>query len=165
MVRLAIILADIRSLHNVGSILRSADGFGVSQVYYSGYTPYPLQPNDKRLPHISHKTTSQIHKTALGAEMLPAKVYETAQQAIAAARADGFQIAALEQHADQTPLQNFIPKEDTALLLGNEVEGISSEQISLADVILEIPMFGHKESFNVSVAAGIALYQLRVGAQ
>lgn len=163
MVQLAVILADIRSLHNVGSILRSADGFGVSHVYYGGYTPYPLQPDDIRLPHESRKLTEQIHKTALGAELLPATVCMTAADAIAAAKADGFQVVALEQHEQHTPLQKFTAKTDTALLLGNEVTGIPDEQISLADVILEIPMFGQKESFNVSVAAGIALYQLRVG--
>lgn len=164
MVQIAVILADIRSIHNVGSILRSADGFGVAHVYYGGYTPYPIQPNDPRLPHESRKLTEQIHKTALGAEKLPASVHANAIDAIKAAQADGYQIAALEQHPSHISLPAFSPQSDTALLLGNELTGIPDEQISLADVILEIPMFGQKESYNVSVAAGIALYQLRTGA-
>jgi 23S rRNA (guanosine2251-2'-O)-methyltransferase len=163
MFKLAVILADIRSLHNVGSILRSADGFGVSHIYYAGYTPYPIQPNDSRLPHESRKLTAQIHKTALGAEMLPATVFANPLEAIATAKAAGYQIVALEQSEQTVNLQDFALTQNTALLLGNEVTGIPNEQLLTADVILEIPMFGQKESFNVSVAAGIALYQIRCG--
>jgi tRNA G18 (ribose-2'-O)-methylase SpoU len=161
MVKLAVILSDIRSLHNVGSILRSADGFGVSHIYYAGYTPYPLQAQDTRLPHESRKITEQIHKTALGAEMLPSSLHATTQDAMSAARKDGYQIAALEQHPKSSNLVTFHMTTQTALLVGNEVTGIPDSDLQAVDVILEIPMFGSKESFNVSVAAGIALYQLR----
>lgn len=164
MVKIAVILSDIRSLHNVGSILRSADGFGVSHVYFSGYTPYPLQPNDTRLPHESRKLTDQIRKTALGGELLPASVHATFEEAIDAARTDGYQIAALEQAKTSIELPSFRPTHNTALVLGNEVTGIPDSDLKQVDVILEIPMFGTKESFNVSVSAGIALYQLRLGA-
>lgn len=164
MFKIAVILSDIRSLHNVGSILRSADGFGASHIYYAGYTPYPLQPNDTRLPHESRKLTEQIHKTALGGELLPGSVHVTTNEAVRAAKAAGYTIAALEQAATSTKLPLFTPNSDVALLLGNEVTGILPSDLELADVILEIPMFGTKESFNVSVSAGIALYQLRLGA-
>lgn len=161
MFKLAVILADIRSLHNVGSILRSADGFGVSHIYYAGYTPYPIQPNDTRIPHESRKITAQIHKTALGAEELPSSLHTTTADAINAAKLDGYLVAALEQSNDSQNITQFTPENDIALLLGNEVTGISNSVLAGTDVILEIPMFGAKESFNVSVAAGIALYQLR----
>ena len=163
MFKLAVILADIRSLHNVGSILRSADGFGVSHIYYAGYTPYPLQPNDTRLPHESRNLTAQIHKTALGAETLPASLHKTVEDAIQTAKKDGYYIAALEQSHQSQKLTTYNTHHDTALLVGNEVTGVSDSVLSTVDVILEIPMFGSKESFNVSVASGIALYQLRTG--
>lgn len=161
MFKLAVIIADIRSLHNVGSILRSADGFGVSHIYYAGYTPYPLQPNDTRLPHESRRITTQIHKTALGAENLPSSLHTTTNDALQAAKADGYTIVALEQSDNSLDITKFTPSGDIALLLGNEVAGISDSVLQDVDVILEIPMFGSKESFNVSVATGIALYQLR----
>lgn len=161
MVKIALILVDIRSLHNVGSILRSADGFGVSHIYYAGYTPYPLQPDDTRIPHESKKLTNQIHKTALGAEILPASLHADGKAAIQAAKKAGYHIAAIEQHPRSVPIGKFEPLTDIALLLGNEVTGISSELLNEVDDILEIPMFGNKESFNVSVSTGIALYALR----
>jgi tRNA G18 (ribose-2'-O)-methylase SpoU len=163
MFKLAVIIADIRSLHNVGSILRSADGFGVSHIYYAGYSPYPLQPNDVRLPHESRKITAQIHKAALGAELLPSSLHTTTEEAMQAARLHGYSIAALEQSDKSLPLGAYQLTQDTALLIGNEVTGIPNSVLHDVDVILEIPMFGSKESFNVSVATGIALYQLRAG--
>lgn len=163
MFKLAVIIADIRSLHNVGSILRSADGFGVSHIYYAGYTPYPLQPNDTRLPHESRKITAQISKTALGAENIASSLHKDIYSAIVAAQSDGYSIAALEQSPKSTSLEQYSLNKPLALLLGNELSGISNSVLKSVDVILEIPMFGTKESFNVSVAAGIALYQLRLG--
>ncbi len=163
MFKFALILGDIRSTHNVGSILRTADGFGVSEIYYGGYTPYPVQPKDIRLPHESRKTTDQIHKTALGAERLPSKVFTTVNDAIQAAKSDEYRIVALEQSKNSVSLRDYKPTANTAILLGNEVTGISSEILSLADVILELDMMGKKESFNVSIAAAVALYQLTGG--
>jgi tRNA G18 (ribose-2'-O)-methylase SpoU len=160
MFKLAVIIGDIRSVHNVGSILRTADGFGVNHIYYAGFTPYPLQPNDTRLPHESRKITAQIHKTALGAETITSSLHANILDAITAAKEDGYSIAALEQSIESQNITHFIPQGDTALLLGNEITGISHSVLESADVILEIPMFGTKESFNVSVAAGIALYHL-----
>lgn len=163
MKNIAIILDDIRSTHNVGSILRSADGFGVRHIFFSGYTPYPVQPNDHRLPHESRKITNAIHKTALGAEAtLDISLHNTPQDAIKAAREQGYAIAAIEQAENSTNIASYKPPQKLALVLGNEVSGISSDTLALCDVILEVPMFGEKESFNVSVTAAICLYALRV---
>ena len=156
--RFAIILNDIRSTHNVGSILRTADGFGVSHVYFCGYTPYPRIPNDPRLPHESQKLTKAINKTALGAETTVAiSVHATYKEAIIAAKQDGYSIVALEQDPKSISLPNYYANSDIAVILGNEVSGVDPEVLSLADQILEIPMHGNKESFNVSVAVAVCL--------
>ena len=160
-VELVVIVHNIRSTHNVGAILRTCDGFGVSKVYFGGYTPYPSQISDTRLPHIHQKLTKQIHKTALGAELtVPNSRYEDIVELIKRLKADGFQIVALEQAKNSVSLPDFKPKPKVALLLGEEVEGITKDLLKMCNAVIEIPMHGSKESFNVSVAAGIALYQL-----
>lgn len=160
--QIVLLLHDIRSTHNVGSLLRTAEGLGVQHVYFSGYTPYPLLESDDRLPHISHKLDRQIHKTALGAEsMLAWSVVANIKSRITQLKHEGFQITALEQAPDSIPLVDFTPAAKVALLLGREVEGIEPELLRLCDSTLEIPMFGRKESFNVVQAAAIALYQYR----
>jgi len=154
-----VIAHNIRSAHNVGAIFRTCDGFGVSQLILSGYTPYPTVPDDQRLPHIRDKLTAQIHKTALGAETtVPFRYCETPP--LAELARDGFSIVALEQSARSVQLPAFAPPERTVLLLGEEVAGITDELLDQCDTIIEIPMYGTKESFNVSVATGIALYQI-----
>lgn len=157
-----LIAHNIRSIHNVGSILRSADGFGVTKVYLTGYTPYPTQPGDTRLPHIRQKITGQLHKTALGAETtVLTEHHEDALTAIADLRKQGYAIVALEQDPRAVMLPDFTPPhKKIALLLGEEVQGIEPELLAQCDAIVEIPMRGKKESFNVSVATGIALYAL-----
>lgn len=165
MTELIIILHNIRSTHNVGAILRTADGFGVGKVIISGYTPYPESTNvkspdaEKRLPHIASNLTRQINKTALGAEdSLDITYYN--RPPIERLRADGYRVVGLEQHDRSIPVGEYKPLTKTVLILGEEVEGISKDIIDLCDDIIEIPMKGVKESFNVSVAAGIALYAL-----
>jgi 23S rRNA (guanosine2251-2'-O)-methyltransferase len=164
MIKRALILDNIRSTHNVGSIMRSADGFGVSHIYFAGITPYPTMQNDRRLPHISAKLTAAIHKTALGAESTtPFSVHPDINDAITTAKADGYLIAALEQSPNAVLLTEYQPKNDLALILGTEVTGILDETLGHSDVILEIPMTGNKESFNVAVAGAVALYALTYG--
>ena len=160
--KLAVIAHNIRSTHNIGAILRTSDGFGVEHVYVSGYSPYPEVPNDSRLPHLREKLTAQIHKTALGAEKtVSCSFHDSIEQLLKDLRADGYKIAALEQSADSITLPDFTDRpEKLVLLLGEEVHGIEPSLLELCDIILEIPMSGKKESFNVSVAAGIALYEL-----
>lgn len=159
MSQIIVIAHNIRSTHNVGAIFRTCEGFGVSQIILSGYTPYPRVEHDIRLPHIAEKLTGQIHKTALGAEtMVPFTYQETPD--LAALKDANFKIVGLEQDARSIMLPAYTPPVKIALLLGEEVEGITDEMRDQCDDLIEIPMIGKKESFNVSVAAGIALYGL-----
>lgn len=157
-----VIAHNIRSTHNIGAIFRTAEGFGVEKIICSGYTPYPeLTSGDPRLPHLREKITKQIHKTALGAEALvPFEQYS--EPPLAALRQAGYAIIGLEQDERSIPLQNYRATGKIALLLGEEVDGICQELRNQCDGFVEIPMVGKKESFNVSVAAGIALYQMCV---
>lgn len=162
MPEITLIAHNIRSTHNVGAIFRTAEGFGVHKIILSGYTPYPKVKNDTRLPHISEKITSQIHKTALGAEtMVPFEYYEQLDTWLCENDDTAkLPVYALEQAPDSVNLRSFQPASTFALLLGEEVHGIEQHYLSFCDEILEIPMNGQKESFNVSVATGIALYAL-----
>ncbi len=160
--KIIVIAHDIRSTHNVGSLLRTAEGLGVDHVYFTGYTPYPIHEHDARLPHIARKLDAQIHKTALGAESLITwSVHADIMQLLRDLKNDGFAICALEQSDRSVPLAAYKPKRDVAVLLGREVEGISTEILAQCDDIVEIPMFGQKESFNVVQAAAMTLFQLR----
>lgn len=160
MPQIILIAHNIRSTHNIGAIFRTAEGFGVSKIICSGYTPYPtLGPDDPRLPHIREKLTKQIHKTALGAEAIVPFSYNIAPD-LTTLRNDGYRIVGLEQDVHAVPLCTYTPPARIALLLGEEVEGIAADLRRECDDLIEIPMKGEKESFNVSVAAGIALYAL-----
>lgn len=162
-INIALLLDNIRSTQNVGSIMRTADCFGVKHIYFSGYTPYPAKHSDDRLPHLALKINNRISKTALGAEKtINFSTYTDHKKAIIAAKNDGYKnIVCLEQNDKSIPLQSYIPKSDTLLILGNEVSGIPEWTLSNADVILEIPQYGKKESLNVSNATAIALYALK----
>lgn len=158
---IVLILDNIRSALNVGAILRSADVFGVSEVWCCGITPYPLLTDDQRLPYIVSKATKMIAKTALGAETtIKTLHFATTAEAIRAARAKKYHIYALEQDKKSISLSALEPNYPLALVLGNENRGVSLDTLNMVDSIVEIPQFGHKESLNVSVAAGIALYAL-----
>lgn len=165
---ISLIVHDIRSTHNVGAFFRTCDGLGIDKIVFSGYTPYPTFEEDTRLPHFADKITRQIHKTALGAEtVMPFEQKETLEEVINDLKADKTILIALEQHpSSMSPKQcvetivKKYPGCKLALLLGNEIHGISDEILKQMDLVMEIPMQGLKESFNVSVAAGIALYEL-----
>ena len=159
--QVVLVAHNIRSTHNVGSLLRTADGLGVSTVYLTGYTPYPLLKNDPRLPHLVTKLDKHIHKTALGAEKSQHWQHEPdVFTLIQKLRSDGFTICALEQSRSSIPLPEFKPPNNVAIIVGREVEGLEPDVLQAADHILEIPMHGKKESFNVAQAAAMALYQL-----
>jgi len=161
MPEIILIAHNIRSTHNVGSIFRTCDGFGVARVILSGYSPYPVTEHDPRLPHIREKITRDIHKTALGAEQtVPFEYCENLEVKLAQLKAAENQIIALEQAPDSIPLPEYQPPEKLVLLLGEEVHGIEQKWLNMCDTTIEIPMRGSKESFNVSVATGIALYHL-----
>ncbi|NCU33936.1 TrmH family RNA methyltransferase [Candidatus Saccharibacteria bacterium] len=166
--QIVVLAHNIRSTHNIGSIFRTAEGFGVEKIIFSGYSPFPMFENEdfartNRLPHIAKKLDEQIHKTALDSERLvPFSISPDIFETIQGLKAQGYEIAALEQSADSIKLPNLKLEKDAkiALLLGEEVEGIEKTLLEQCDTIIEIPMFGTKESFNVSVAAGIALYKI-----
>lgn len=157
-----LIAHNIRSTHNVGAFFRTADGFGVRKIIFSGYTPHPTFIGDTRLPHFADKITRQIHKTALGAETtVPFERYE--EPPIAALKSEGYSIVGLEQDERSVMLSEYQVPQKVALLLGNEIDGIYPELRNQCDALIEIPMKGKKESYNVSVSCGIALYSLALG--
>lgn len=147
--RVVVILDNIRSMHNVGSVFRSADAFLVEGICLCGYTPQP--------PH------RDIHKTALGAtETIDWIHLPSTIEAVQQLKEKGYKVFALEQTEgsillDQFKAQDFFPM---AIVLGNEVEGVDAEVIKWCDGCIEIPQFGMKHSLNVSVAAGIVLWEL-----
>lgn len=159
---IVLIAHNLRSAHNVGSLLRTAEGLGVGKIWLSGYSPYPQAKGDSRLPHESRRTTAQIAKTALGAEKSMAWQHAgDIRELLGGLKAEGFVIAGLEQTQDSLPLPAFRPPPKLAVIVGREVEGLEPEVLALCDTVLEIPMSGQKESFNVAVAAAMALYHLR----
>ena len=139
-------LHDVRSMHNVGAAFRSADAFGIHELWLSGFTPLPPRP--------------EITKTAIGAEEHVAwRAIENEQKAIKELKEKGYEIAGLEQTDNSIMIQNYrLPDKPVCLILGNEVTGIDSSLLPRLDIALEIPQFGMKHSLNVSVAAGVALY-------
>lgn len=144
-----LILDDVRSMHNVGSVFRTADAFGIAAIYLSGYTPRP--------PH------RDIHKTALGAEDTVAwQGFDNIRQAIHAASAGGYMLVAVEQCHGSAPLPAFrpAPGQKLALVFGNEVLGVSDEALAAAAHCLEIPQSGAKHSLNISVSVGVVLWEL-----
>ena len=143
-----VIAHNIRSAYNVGSIFRTADAVGVEKIILGGYSPSP--------PH------SGISKTALGAEKwMPFEKSVQTWRKVNQLKKKGFQIVALEQSTKSIDYREFKPKFPLALILGNEVRGLSTQILNRCDAIIEIPMVGQKESLNVSVAFGIAIYQLK----
>jgi len=160
--KVILIAHNLRSSHNVGSLLRTAEGMGVETVFLTGYTPYPVSSNDDRLPHIANKVDKMITKTALGAEKTQNWSHEgNIEQTLAQLKAEGYIIAGVEQAKNSIKLPDYEPPDKIALIVGREVEGIEQEIINQCDVLLEIPMFGQKESYNVVQAAAMALYHCR----
>lgn len=170
-----LLLHNIRSTHNVGSILRTADGFGVKTAIFSGYTPRYDDP--ALLPHLREKLNHQIEKTALGAEKyLDLQTSNDIAQTLTDLRAQGYTILGLENNlsdprkielslANLSQIRSALNSsskspQKLALLLGEEVAGIDQNLYDYIDYFLEIPMHGRKESFNVSIATGIALFCL-----
>lgn len=158
---IVLILLDVRSAHNVGSIIRSAECFGIQEIFCVGVTPYPISENDSRLPHVALRTHNKITKTSLGAEKnITIEHADSIKQVITELRQQGYYICALEQHSSSKKLGAWKPPTKTAIIVGNEPLGIPQDAIELTDTCIEIEQFGAKESLNVSVAAGIALYEL-----
>jgi 23S rRNA (guanosine2251-2'-O)-methyltransferase len=148
-----ILLHDIRSAHNVGSIFRTSDAMGVSRIYLSGYTPSPTDRFGRKV--------KEIAKTALGAEeSIPWEYERTPTRFLAEAKSEGFVLVGLEQDTRAKDYKKFQQKNKTLILLGSEVSGLSNELRDMCDELVEIPMRGEKESLNVAVSFGIALFRM-----
>jgi 23S rRNA (guanosine2251-2'-O)-methyltransferase len=147
-----ILLHDIRSVHNVGAIFRTADAIGASRIYLSGFSPTPLD----RFGNLR----SDMAKSALGSEKSVAWEYIKDPIAlIESLKKEGFQAIALEQDPKSKDYKDIEIGERALAIFGTETTGISKEMLALADAVAEIPMRGMKESLNVSVSAGIALFR------
>jgi len=154
MKEVAVLLHNIRSAHNVGSIFRTADAAGVKRIFLSGYTPVPIDRFGR--------PQKDIAKTALGAEKTVAWEYhKTLSRFLKDMKKSGWTILGVEQDARATDYRSFKAEGPLLCILGNEVKGISKSLRDKCDALLEIPMHGKKESLNVSVAAGIILFSLR----
>ena len=144
---LTIVVDNVRSLNNIGSLLRTSDGFGVECVALCGISATPPSP--------------EIHKTALGAEdSVDWEYYPRTLDAVEALKARGYVVCCLEQVKGSVALQDFVPVKDVryALVIGNEVDGVDPAVVDACDVFLEIPQRGTKHSFNVAVSAGVAMW-------
>ena len=160
--QLVVILTDIRSAQNVGSIFRSADAVGALALWTCGLTPYPHVTDDQRPPHVADRAHQLVAKTALGAEtLLPHRHFKDLDEAVTECLKHNYIVLGLEQAESSVDLFTYQLDRPAALILGREVSGLSSRELALCDVLLEIPMYGAKESLNVAVAAGVALYALR----
>ncbi len=162
MARIAIIAHNIRSAHNIGSIIRTAEGLGIYKIFLTGYSPYPEFAVDKRLPHISRRVSAKINKTALGSDKTVRWEFsEDIEPVINRLKSQNFLVAALEQTESSIALSEFKNRRDIALVVGNEISGIDKKTLGMAEIHIQIPMFGVKESFNVAEAAAMALYHLK----
>lgn len=149
--QIAVLLHNIRSSYNVGSIFRTADGAGVSKIYLTGYTPTPVDRFGRE--------QKEIAKTALGAEEnVPWEYAKNPSSVIAALRQQNWSIVGVEQDRRAVDYRTFKLKRPTLFIFGAEVRGLSKALRKQCDTLIEIPMRGSKESLNVSVAAGIILF-------
>lgn len=144
---LVVILDDVRSMYNVGSVFRTADAFRIESIYLCGITSCPPHP--------------EIHKTALGAEdSVDWKYFHSTMEAVVELKQAGYEVWSIEQVEGSTMLQNFIPSKEKkyAVVFGNEVQGVKQEVVDNSDGCIEIPQFGTKHSLNVSTTAGIVMW-------
>ena len=145
---LVVVLDNVRSLHNVGSVFRTSDAFRVECIMLCGITATP--------------PSAEIHKTALGAEdVVDWKYYESTMDAVAELRSQGYRIYSIELCQGSIALQDFVtaPGERYAVVLGNEVKGVQQDVVDASDGAIEIPQFGTKHSLNVSVTAGMVIWE------
>ena len=143
---ISILVENVRSVHNVGSIFRSADGFGAEKIYLTGYTAHPPRED--------------LHKTALGAEdAVPWEYYEDPLDAAAVIQKQGIRLILIEQTKQSKSMYEIDWQFPLCYILGNEVSGVSEELSAMADIHVELPMRGIKQSLNVSVAAGVVGYE------
>lgn len=145
---LVIVLDNVRSLHNVGSVFRTSDAFRVERIMLCGITATP--------------PSAEIHKTALGAEdVVEWHYFESAMDAVQQLHESGYKVLSIEQCQGSVPLQEYaaIPGQRYAVVLGNEVKGVQQSVVDASDGVIEIPQFGTKHSLNVSVTAGMVIWE------
>ncbi|HEX9595057.1 MAG TPA: TrmH family RNA methyltransferase [Candidatus Saccharimonadales bacterium] len=162
MIEIVLILDNIRSALNVGAIMRTAAGLGVSEIYVLGLTPYLRVAGDQRLPHIVKRAERQILKTALGAEkFVNLKPVDNPIELADMLKSQGYQLISIENHTGSQELPKYKTNTKTALILGSEVDGVQPGLIAASDKVLSIPMTEAKESFNVAAAAAMAIYHFK----
>ena len=148
-----LLLDNIRSVHNVGSLFRTAETLGISKIYCLGTTPFPLDRFGRK--------RSDLAKVALGAEDLVAWEHlETTGDTIKTLKKSGFLIVSVEQDKSSTDYKKVELRERSLIILGNEVEGVAKDLLKVSDILAEIPLAGKKESLNVSVAGAVALFRM-----
>ncbi|WP_299551766.1 RNA methyltransferase [Seonamhaeicola sp.] len=146
---LIIVLDNIRSLNNIGSVFRTSDAFLIEKIYLCGITATP--------PH------KDIHKTALGStDTVDWEYVENTPDLVTRLKSQGVKVCAIEQAENATMLNDFIPEPQTtyALVFGNEVKGVAQDVVSTSDVVIEIPQYGTKHSLNISVSAGVMIWDV-----
>ena len=146
--KITVILDNVRSQHNIGSVFRTADSFFIEKIILCGICAVPPTP--------------EIHKSALGAEFsVDWQYYKNTSEAVTALKEEGYIIISVEQAENSIMLHNFEPDPDKkyALVFGNEVKGVSQDVVDMSDSVLEIPQFGTKHSLNISVSAGAVLWE------
>ena len=144
---IVVVLDNIRSMNNVGSVFRTSDCFRIEKIMLCGITATP--------PH------REIRKTAIGAEeTVEWEYFKNTIDAISNLQKEGYKIAAIEQTENSIGLSQFNPEEKTAIVFGNEVDGVAEEVIAMCDTVIEIPQFGTKHSFNIAVSAGIVIWEM-----
>lgn len=161
MAAIKLVIDNVRSAYNVGSMFRTADALGIEELIICGISPYPEISADSRPPQVIARNLRQIAKTALDAQRHVAfRYFDTTVSALTELRGSGHRLYGLEQTDSATALADFKPDFPCALVVGHEIRGVSPHILSLCDDMVEIPQVGHKESLNVAVATGIALYAL-----
>lgn len=150
---IVVVLDGIRSVHNVGAIFRTSDALGVSKLFLCGITPTPVDRFGRE--------RTDLHKAALGAEKSVGWEHvSSALKCVTKLKAEGYTVVSVEQSDDSVDYKSVSLTGKTAFVFGNEVEGVSNELLELSDIIAEIPMSGMKESLNVSVSFGVAMFRM-----
>ncbi len=150
---IVVVLDNIRSVHNVGSVFRTSDALGVSKIFLCGITPTPVDRFGR--------DRDDLHKAALGAEKSVAwKHHPSTLELVTSLKAEGYSVIAIEQCERSVDYKTVIVSDKTAFVFGNEVDGVSKDVLEQCDVVADIPMMGEKESLNVSVSFGVAMFRM-----
>lgn len=150
--RIFLVLDNIRSIYNVGSVFRTADAAGISEIFLCGITPTPIDR--------FNRARSDLEKVALGAEKnIPWRYFKNTEEAVKNLKKEKVNLIAVEQTKKSIDYKKIRVNKDTAFVFGNEVKGVSESVLKTCDLICEIPMKGKKESLNVSVSVGIILFR------